>query len=360
MKNTLAVIFFVAALMVLVACSPGPAETPPAVRPVKSMVVAAESLDQVSQYAGEVQARYEITLAFRVGGKITERSAEIGQQVQPGDVLMQLDAGDLALNEQALRAQLAAAQADLNQARAKFNRAKALLGRNLISRNDFDTLQGAYETAEARVQQAQSQLSGGARQTGYTQLQTDQAGVITGVQAEVGQIVTAGQPVLNLALPGEKEAVISVPENRYNELRIGETVEIRLWSAPGQIYQGQVREVAPLADPLTRTYAAKVTFVDSDSSVKLGMTASVRARRQLALSAIRLPLTALIEHDGQPAVWVVDPKSLKVIRRKVELGPFHNDQITIARGLAPGERVVTAGVHKLYPDQQIRLLDHAL
>lgn len=357
MKSLSATLCFIAGLAALAACSPESATTPPAVRPVKSMVVAAEPIDRVSQYAGEVQARYEMTLAFRVGGKIIERSAEIGQPVEPGDVLMQLDAGDLALNEEALRAQLAAAQADRNQARAKYDRAKALLGRNLISRNDFDTLKGAYETAEARVQQAESQLSGGARQTGYTQLQSDQAGVITAVQAEIGQVVTAGQPVLSMALPGEKEVETNVPENRYDELRVGDTVQISLWSAPGQTYQGRVREIAPLADPLTRTYAAKVTFVDADPAVKLGMTASVRASRRLALPAIRLPLTALIEQDGQPAVWVVDPKSLKVRRRRVELGPFHEDQVTIARGLAPGERVVTAGVHKLYPEQSVRLLD---
>ena len=357
MKNLSTILCFIAGLTALAGCSPESATTPLAVRPVKSRVVVAEPIDRVSQYAGEVQARYEMTLAFRVGGKIIERSAEIGQPVEPGDVLMQLDAGDLALNEEALRAQLAAAQADRNQARAKYDRAKALLGRNLISRNDFDTLKGAYETAEARVQQAESQLSGGARQTGYTQLQSDQAGVITAVQAEVGQVVTAGQPVLSMALPGEKEVEISVPENRYDELRVGAEVQISLWSAPGQTYQGRVREIAPLADPLTRTYAAKVTFVDADPAVRLGMTASVRASRRLALPAIHLPLTALIEQDGQPAVWVVDPKNLKVLRRRVELGPFHEDQATIARGLAPGERVVTAGVHKLYPEQSVRLLD---
>ena len=353
----LSAMFFVAGFAALAACSPEPAETPSVVRPVKSIVVAAKPIDQVSQYAGEVQARYEMTLAFRVGGKIIERSAEVGQPVKPGDVLMQLDAGDLALHEEALRAQLTAAQADRNQARAKYNRAKALLGRNLISRNDFDTLKGAYETAEARVKQAESQLSSGTRQTGYTQLQSDQAGVITAVQAEVGQVVTAGQPVLSMALPGEKEVKINVPENRYDELQVGDEVQISLWSAPGQTYQGRVREIAPLADPLTRTYAAKVTFVDTDPAVKLGMTASVRASRQLALPAIRLPLTALIEQDGQPMVWVVDPKSLKVLRRQVTLGPFRGDQVTIAQGLTPGERVVTAGAHKLYPEQPVRLLD---
>lgn len=346
-----------AMVLLLAACSPAPSEAPPTIRPVKTVVAAAEPLDRVSQYAGEVRARHEISLAFRVGGKITERRAEIGQQAQADETLMQLDSGDLALNEQALRAQLNAAQADRDQARAKFSRAKALLARNLISRNDFDTLQGAYETAQARVQQAESQLSGGARQTGYAQLRTDQAGVITGVHAEVGQVVAAGQPVISLALPGEKEVAISIPENRHDELRVGEEAQISLWSAPDRIYAGRVREIAPLADPLTRTYAAKITFVEPDSAVQLGMTASVRVSRRLARAAIRLPLTALIEHEGQAAVWVVDPQTLKVAQRPVQLGEFHGDQVTIASGLAPGQRVVTAGVHKLYPDQPIRLLD---
>lgn len=348
-----------AILTLLAACSPGPTDTSPPVRPVKTVVATPQPLDRVSQYAGEVRARHEIALAFRVGGKIISRQVEVGQAVPANAVLMQLDPGDLALNEQALRAQLAAAQADRDQALAKFNRAKALLTRNLISRNDFDTLQGTNEAAQARVRQAESQLSGGARQTGYTQLQTDHAGVVTAVQAEVGQVVSAGQPVLNLALPGEKEVAISVPENRHDELKVGEEVQISLWSMPGKTYRGQVREIAPLADPLTRTYAVKVTLVDPDDAVQLGMTASVRASRRLAEAAIRLPLTALVEHDGQAAVWVVDPRTQKVALQPIKLGEFQGDQVTVASGLTPGQRVVTAGAHKLYPDQQVRLLDGA-
>jgi multidrug efflux system membrane fusion protein len=348
-----------AVLSLQAACSPAPSEAPPPVRPVKTVVATAQPLDRVSQYAGEVRARHEITLAFRVGGKITARQVEVGQPVRANAVLMQLDPGDLVLNEQALRAQLAAAQADRDQALAKFSRAKALLAGNLISRNDFDTLQGTYEAAQARVRQAESQLSGGARQTGYTQLQTDRAGVVTAVQAEVGQVVTAGQPVLNLALPGEKEVAISVPENRHDELRVGEDVQISLWSMPGKTYRGQVREIAPLADPLTRTYAVKVTLVDPDDAVQLGMTASVRASRRQAEAAIRLPLNALVERDGQAAVWIVDPQTLLVALQPVKLGEFQGDQVTVASGLAPGQRVVTAGVHKLFPNQRVRLLDSA-
>lgn len=343
--------------LLLAACAPDRAETLPVIRPVKTVVAAAESLDRVSQYAGEVRARHEISLAFRVGGKITERQAEIGQQVAPDQVLMQLDSGDLALNEQALRAQLAAAESDRDQARAKFNRAKALLARNLISRNDFDTLKGAYDTAQARVQQAESQLSGGARQTGYAQLRSDQAGVVTALHAEVGQVVAAGQPVLSLALPGEKEVAISVPENRRDELRIGEEVQISLWSAPGQTYRGQVREIAPLADPLTRTYAVKITLIEPDMAVQLGMSASVRASRRLAAAAIRLPLSALFEQQGRNLVWIVDPQTRKVSQRTVELGEFHGDQVVIASGVLPGQRVVTAGAHKLHQEQTVRLLE---
>lgn len=344
-------------ILLITACSPAPSAAPPASRPVKSMVAVAEPLDHTAQYAGDVRARYEIPLAFRVGGKITDRSVEVGQQVQADQVLMQLDPGDLALNEQALRAQLAAARADRDQAQADLNRAQALLDRKLISRSDFDARRSARDAAQARFEQAESQLSGGARQTAYTQLQSDQAGVVTAVRAEVGQVVIAGQPMISLALPGDKEVAISVPENRHAELQAGQSVQIALWAVPDRTYQGRVREIAPLADPLTRTYAVKVTLIDPDDAVQLGMTAIVLAKRRLAEAAIRLPLTAILEHEGRPAVWVVDPESMTVDRRPVQLGDFHENQVAVASGLAPGQRVVTAGVHKLYPNQPVRLLD---
>lgn len=341
------------------ACSPPHPETTPVIRPVKSMITTAQSLDFTAQYAGDVRARYEIPLAFRVGGKITRRQAEIGQLVNAGDVLMQLDPGDLALNEKALRAQLTAARADRDQARSEWQRAKALLDRKLISQSNFDASKSAYEAAQAKVDQAESQLSGGARQTGYTQLQTDQTGVVTSILAEVGQVVAAGQPVIHLALPGEKEVAISVPENRRDEMQIGQEVAVTLWAIPNVVYQGRIREISPLADPLTRTYAAKITLSNPDNAVQLGMTAAVQLRHQIADAAIRVPLTALVEHEGQPTVWVVDPKTMKVALQPVRLGPFYDNGVTIAAGLAPGQRIVIAGVHKLYPNQQVRLLDEA-
>ncbi|TVR63267.1 MAG: efflux RND transporter periplasmic adaptor subunit [Candidatus Competibacteraceae bacterium] len=345
------------ASLLLVACSPTSSDAPSASRPVKSVLAVAEPLEHTAQYAGDVRARYEIPLAFRVGGKITERSVEVGQRVQADEALMQLDPGDLALSEQALRAQLAAARAARDQAQADLTRAQALLERRLISRSEFDARRSARDAAQARFEQAQSELSGGARQTAYTQLQSDQAGVVTAVRAEVGQVVIAGQAVINLALPGDKEVAISVPENRYAELQAGQSVQIALWAIPDRLYHGQVREIAPVADPLTRTYAVKVTLVDPDEAVQLGMTAIVLASQRLADAAIRLPLTAIFEHEGQSAVWVVDPEAMTVARRPIRLGDFHENQVTVASGLTPGQRVVTAGVHKLYPNQPVRLLD---
>lgn len=347
------------AWLALAACSPQVLDAPPAIRPVKTLVAIAQPLELTAQYAGDVRARYEIPLAFRVGGKITRRQAEIGRFVKAGDPLMQLDPGDLALNEKALRAQLTAARADRDQALAEWRRAKALLDRKLISPSNFDASRSAYEAAQAKVDQAESLLSGGTRQTGYTQLQADQAGVITAVQAEVGQVVAAGQPVLQLALPGEKDVAISVPENHRDKLQIGQEVSVTLWAVPDTVYQGRIREISPLADTLTRTYAVKVTLVEPGDAVQLGMTAAVRLRHSIAEAAIRVPLTALVERDGQPTVWIVDPKTMKVALQPVKLGPFHDNGVTILDGLAPGRRVVTAGVHKLYPNQQVRLLDGA-
>jgi multidrug efflux system membrane fusion protein len=347
-----------ALLLLLAACAPASPDAPPVIRPVKTMITTSQPLDLTAKYAGEVRARYETPLAFRVGGKITARPIEVGQSVNVGEMLMQLDPGDLALSEQALRAQLTAARADRDQAYAEWQRAKALLARTLISLSDFDARRSAHAAAQARFDQAQSQLSGGTRQTGYTQLQADRAGVITSVQAEVGQIVAAGQSVLHLALPGEKEVAISIPENRRDELSMGQMVSVTIWAVPGKVYQGRIREISPLADPLTRTYGVKVTLIDPDDAVQLGMTAAVQSQHRLAEAAIRLPLTAITERDGQAAIWVVDAQTLKVTLQPVTLGPFDdNNQVTVASGLAPGQRVVTAGVHKLYPNQQIRLLD---
>lgn len=343
----------------LTACAPPAAETAPEPRPVRSEVATAGVLETVNRYAGAVQARYETRLAFRVGGKISERLVEVGSRVAAGEVLMRLDPQDLKLGEQSLRAQLDAALADLERARSDLDRYRDLLGKRLVSQSEFDQRKNAFDTAQARVEQTQAQLEERTRQAGYSELIADHAGLITEMQAEVGQVVTAGQPVLSLALPEEKEIAIDVPENRLGDFRVEQPVDITLWAVPGTRYRGQVREIAPVADPITRTFAVKVTVQDPDPAMQLGMTASVILRQTVAEAGIRLPLSALFEQDGRPGVWVVDPEAMTVSLLPVTLGEFLGNQVAIASGLREGQRVVTAGVHKLYEGQRVRLLDDA-
>ncbi len=353
------VVFSLVTTAALVACAPPAAESDPEPRPVRSEVMTAQALEITDRYAGAVQSRYETPLAFRVGGKISERLVEVGSQVAAGEVLMRLDPQDLKLGEQSLRAQLDAAQADLARARSELDRYRDLLGKRLVSQSEFDQRKNAFDTAQARVEQTQAQLEERIRQAGYSELIADQTGLITEMQVEVGQVVTAGQPVLKLALPQEKEIAIDVPENRLGDFQVKQPVAITLWALPEARYRGQVREIAPVADPVTRTFAVKVTVLDPDPAMQLGMTASVILRQTIAEAGIRLPLSALFEDNGRPGVWVVDPETLTVALLPVTLGAFLDNQVAIESGLQEGQRVVTAGAHKLYQGQRVRLLEDA-
>nr|MDQ2694264.1 efflux RND transporter periplasmic adaptor subunit [Pseudomonadota bacterium] len=346
--------------LLLAGCLPdkAPVEQAPEIRPVRVAKTAVRPVEDATRYAGAVQARVETQLAFRVGGKVVARRVEVGSSVQAGDELMRLDPGGQELVQRSVRAQQAAAEAQLEQARSEYKRAQDLLRRKLISRSQFEQQEAAFNTAKARYDQMASQVEEARLQAGYTVLKADRAGVITDVLAETGQVVAAGQPVLSLALPEEKDVVISIPENRLDEFRQAEEVTITLWAEPDRQYQGQVREVAPVADPVTRTYAARITVLDPDAAMHLGMTANVLVRRNLAEAAIRLPLTALADlEDGTPAVWVVDPDSDTVNPQPVTLGALGDEQMTIAGGLEEGLLVVTAGVQKLHPGQKVRVLE---
>lgn len=337
-----------------------PMEVDPEIRPVRVEKAITRRLGDEHQYAGAVRPRYETQLAFRVGGKIVTRQVEVGSIVKPGDILMRLDPEDLEFDVQSLKAQVAAARADLDQAKSELDRYKDLFSRKLVSQSEYDRRVSAFEAAQARYEQAAALLAESAQRTSYTILRADQSGVITAVQAEVGQVVVAGQPVLDLALPEEKEVVISIPENRLNELYPEQEVLITLWAVPEAEYLGKVREIAPVADPVTRTYTAKVSVLNPDKAMHLGMTAKVIVRRELTKAAIRLPRTALVEKEGQPAVWVVDSDTLTVHLVPVTLGEFRGEDFTVQKGLEDGLLVVTAGAQKLYPGQEVRLLEETL
>lgn len=309
-------------------------------------------------YSGEVRARYETAAAFRLGGQIVDRYVDVGSLVKPGQALARIDPKDYQLSEQGIRSQIQAAEADYEQARRDLDRFAPLLKKKFISQAEFDRRQNAVDLARARLDQLKSQLAVSRNQVAYTVLRADEAGIVTAVEAERGQVVAAGQPVFRLARLGEKEVVVGIPENRLDALHGAKEIHISVWAAPGKVYQGRVREVSPIADPATRTYAAKIAVLNPDDALRLGMTATVTLEGA-ARRAVYLPLSALYRKQNQTAVWVIDPKTQRVKLVPVDATAFHDNQVAITRGLEGGEEVVTAGVNKLFPDQKVRVLESA-
>lgn len=327
-----------------------------AVRPARVVKVALGGQSHQANYSGEVRARFETALAFRVGGKIAKRHVEVGSIVKAGQVLAELDPQDLRLAEAASRAQLAAAQADFGLAERDLKRYTDLLEKKFISLADYERRKNLLDTARARFAQVKAQHEVSANQAVYGQLRADHDGVIVSIEAEAGQVVAMGQPVMRLARPQEKEVVVSVPENRLAEMRAAQDIQISLWAEPGKLYRGKVREISPAADPVTRTYTAKVTVLDAAPAMQLGMTANVLLGAGAAAPAAELPLTALYQQGGGPAVWLVDTASGKVRLVPVQVGEYREKTFTVLSGLKDGDSVVSAGVHKLVPGQQVRVV----
>ncbi len=352
------VISLVLALVALSACEKAP-PPPQAIRPVLHQVVEIRPHWQEANYAGEVRARYETALGFRINGKITERSVEVGATVKQGALLARLDPEDHRLQLMKAEAGLAASSAEKKKAAADLDRYSMLLKKKVVSKADYQDYVNTFDVAKARLKQAQAQLEVTRNQAKYTALRASQGGVITTVEAEVGQVVAAGQTIMRLALAQEKEVVIAVAENRLDELRRTDDIRITLWADQDSVYQGRVREISPGADPVTRTYAVKITLFDAGPAVQLGMTATVTVRRRLRGELASLPLTAIFQQKDRPAVWIVSPETNRVTLHPVEVAEYQHDVVLIRSGLKSGQHVVTVGVHKLIPDQKVRLLSES-
>lgn len=358
MRETFSRAALAAALVVAMAACDRPAPPPEPIRPVRVATVTPQAFESRSSYTGEVRARYETNLAFRVGGKLVARYVEIGSEVKKGALLGRLDPDDTRLQIQNARAQLNAAQANFNQAQTELNRYRKLFESKVVSQAELDRRQNTYNTAEAQLESVRSQLRVAQNQMDYTELHADADGVITAISAEAGQVVASGQTVMKLARPEEKEVVFNVAENRLDELRNATGIAISLWAQPEKEYSGVVREIAPGADPATRTYAVKVSVQNAPASMRLGMTASVTILRRSDTNVVALPLAALYQKDDKPAVWVFNGTDAegKVELRPVQVASYIEKAVVIADGLKQGEKVVTAGVHKLIPGQTVRLL----
>lgn len=344
----------VVALAFLAACSK---PTPPAepVRAVKVITVASDSIRSGAEYSAEVRPRVESRLGFRVSGKLLRRMVDVGQHVKAGEALAQLDAQDFKLSVDAARAQLAAALANRDLAGADFKRFKDLRDQNFISAAELERREVTLKSAQSQVEQAQAQLAGQSNQSGYTTLLADAAGVVTSVDAEPGQVLAAGTPVVRIAQDGARDVVFAVPEDKVVKIKLGSAVTVRAWASQA-VAQAKVREISASADPVTRTFTVKAALASADAW-PLGSTvvAVAQALDRSGPVFVKLPTSAL-QHDGDTAaVWLVERASMTVRLQPIAIATADGNEVVVASGLQPGMEVVVAGVHVLSPGQKVTI-----
>ena len=339
----------------LAACSK-PEAQPEAPRPVRSVTLAASNGQTAAFHAGDIRARHEARLAFRVGGKVVARLVDVGATVKPGQALARLEDNDTSLDLASRRAKLAAAEADLKQNEADIKRYRELLAQHFISQAEFDRREAALAAARGTQQAALATAQLGVNQQRYTTLTAERAGVVTSIDAEVGQVVSAGQVVARVAESSEREAVIAVAESQLAEVRAARGFVVQVGQLPGQ-YQGVLRELAPDADSVSRTYTARITLKDADDSVRLGMSARVYPQGEAA-APLSVPLSAVLDENNRHYLWLLDGKAPQVKRVEVKLAKVSSDTAWIASGVRAGQEVVTAGVHLLRDGQTVRRLTH--
>ncbi|HSV34757.1 MAG TPA: efflux RND transporter periplasmic adaptor subunit [Ramlibacter sp.] len=348
-----------AASAVLAGCSRNEAPQEP-IRAVKVVTVGVDTFKTGHEFSGEVRARVESRLGFRVAGKIVRRQAELGQRVKAGQVLAQLDAQDYQLAADAARAQVAAASTNRDLAGADFKRFSALKDQNFISGAELERRETTLKAAQAQLDQARAQLASQGNQARYTDLLADVSGVVTAIEAEPGQVVSAGTPVVRIAQDGPRDVVFSVPEDKVVAIRHGSDVAVRMWS-DNKTFAGKVREVAASADAVTRTYSVKVA-IDAAAAPALGSTVYVspQALSMVGAPVIKLPTSALRKEGPGTAVWVLDKATMTVKSQPVQVATADGNDVVIATGLQPGMLVVSAGVHVLSPGQKVTIYQDKL
>lgn len=341
--------------LLLSACS-RPEAPPELIRTVHTLVVAPAAVAGRLEYAADIRARTETRLGFRVGGKLLHRSAEVGQRVRAGEVLARLDPEDLRLAQDAAQAAVRLAQVNHDFSQADLKRFKELRDQGFISGAELDRRETTLKAAAAQLDQARAQAAAQGNQAAHTVLTAPAAGVVVGVDAEPGAVLAAGAPVLRLALDGPRDAVFAVPEDLMAAIKplIGKpaAVSVKAWGQADRL-PATVREVAAAADPATRTFQVKAEL--AASALQLGQTATVFIDQPRREAVTLLPLAAVKEHQGRSAVWVVDTDKQVVRTRAIVLGGVQGNEVIVSGGLAPGERVVVAGVHVLTEGQQVRL-----
>ncbi|UNK58262.1 efflux RND transporter periplasmic adaptor subunit [Pseudoxanthomonas daejeonensis] len=347
--------------MVLVAAAlagcGGKEEAATALRPVWVVQPQAGGAGAALAFPGEVHAREESPLSFRVGGKLVRRAVDAGARVEQGQVLAELDPADQALQAQAAQAQLAAAEAELARSKGDLDRYAKLVEQQLVSRSTYDAQKAAYEAAAGQARAARAQRDVTRNQAGYTELRAPRAGVIASRQAEAGQVVAAGQTIFVMAADGGREVAIDLPEDRIRQFKVGDTAQVELWSAPGQRLPGTIREIAAAADAQTRSFAARVALdAAAQGEVELGQSARVYLPQSNGDASLHVPLSALQRgEDGAAAVWVV--REGKALRVPVDTGKFGSESVPVTGALQAGDWVVAAGGHLLREGEPVAPVD---
>lgn len=353
-----AIAAFTAVLAVLGGCTKTPPTEEP-VRAVKVLTVGMDTFQAGSEFAGEVRAQVEARLAFRVGGKIIARQAELGQRVKSGQVLAQLDPQDYKLAVDAARSQAAAALTNRDLAAADFKRYKDLRVENFISAAELERREATLKAAQAQLEQAQSQLAAQSNQASYAVLLATVDGVVTAVEAEAGQVVAAGTPVFRIATDGARDAVFALPEDRLAAMQPGLKMRVKVWPHNTEL-SGVVREVSASADPVTRTFQVKVALNAKQVVPALGATVNVSSVASggtglQGRQVIKLPTSALRQEGQGTAVWVLEPASMTLRSQAVQIATADGNEAVVAAGLEPGMQVVSAGVHVLSAGQKVTL-----
>ncbi len=338
----------------LAACG---SEQPPQAegRPVGVVTVEAGQFSDDIQLSGEIQAKKDVGLAFRIGGRVLERPVNVGDRVKAGQVIARLEP---ALEQNALaaaQAALTAARGEVGTARNSFERQERLMAQGFTTRPRFDQALRAQETAQAQLENAEAQLELARDRLGFTELRTDVAGVVTERRIEPGEVVQPGQVVVQIARDDGRDAVFNVPAAVLDNHLADARIRVVLADAREVSAQGTVREVAPQADPVTRTFEVRVGLQDPPEAMRLGST--VIGRIELTTAAIvAIPASALTQQGRAPAVWIVDPDKSTVSLRSVDVLRFDPGKVILSQGLEPGEIVVSAGIQALHPGQRVTRL----
>jgi RND family efflux transporter MFP subunit len=348
----------IAAVTLLSSCQRAEEKIAPEIRPVRALTVAKGAGGSTFTLTGTVQAQSEVNQSFRIDGRLLERLVGVGDAVRPGQLIARLDPQNEESSLLSARAQLTGAQARLAEAQNNFTRMRDLVAENAVSRASFDQAEAGLKTAQAQVESAQSQVTLATNRLGYTRLVSSVAGVVTVQGAEPGEVVGAGRMIVQVARQGARDAVLDVPARVKDAVTANPEIVVSLTADPKVTTKGVVREVAPRADPVTGTFRVRIRLVDPPAAMRLGTTVTGRIGLPAsATAAIEIPPSAITRSDRQASVWVVDPKTGIVASRAIEIRSSDPKRVEVASGLAPGDVVVTAGVHALRAGQKVRLLE---